>query len=268
MAEKNTRTALPRISVITPTFNQGAFIEQTIRSVLDQAYPYLEYLVMDGGSTDNTLEILKQYAGRLQWFSEQDHGQSHAINKGIRLATGDVIAYLNSDDVYEPGALLRVGQYCAAHPQARWVTGRCRFINQEGLEIRRPVTLYKYFWLLTRSYRALQTLDYVSQPATFWHRAVIERVGDFDETLYYTMDYDYSLRVGKQFKLHLIPHLLASYRVHTSSKTFTSAAAVRAQFAEDLAVARKHGAPPLLAWLHARHNDFITYVYNRNVAWN
>jgi glycosyltransferase involved in cell wall biosynthesis len=100
----------PKISIITPSYNSGQFIEDTIRSVLDQNYPDLEYLVIDGGSTDQTLDILKKYEGSLTWVSEKDHGQSHAINKGLLLATGDVIAYLNSDDMYVRGALLAVGE--------------------------------------------------------------------------------------------------------------------------------------------------------------
>ena len=116
-------TDLPKITVITPSYNSGRFIEQTICSVLNQKYPKLEYLVIDGGSTDETISILQKYSNSLTWISEKDRGQSHAINKGIEYSTGEVIAYLNADDIYEPGALVNIGNYFFQHHQAYWVTG-------------------------------------------------------------------------------------------------------------------------------------------------
>jgi glycosyltransferase involved in cell wall biosynthesis len=250
--------ALPRITVITPSYNQGEFIGQTIESVLSQRYPDLEYIVMDGGSNDETIGILERYNGELDWGSEPDRGQSHAINKGLYRMTGEVVAFLNSDDVYEPGALLRVGEYFARHPQASWLTGRCRVIDQDGREIRRAITLYKSLWLCLKSYRALLILDYVSQPATFWHRRVIERVGFFDETLNYAMDYDYSLRVGHLFRLHVLHACLAAFRLHATSKAGSSA---RAQMDVDLEVAKRHTASPILRSLHRLHNAMIVATY-------
>ena len=114
---------LPRISVVTPSYNQGNFVEETIQSVLDQGYPNLEYIVMDGGSTDGTLDILRKYEKRLVWKSERDRGQSDALNKGFRMASGDIFSFINSDDVYEPGALHKVGRFFVDHPQASWLTG-------------------------------------------------------------------------------------------------------------------------------------------------
>src|SRR5665811_220931 len=111
---------LPRITIITPTLNQGRFIETTIQSVLAQGYPNLEYIIMDGGSTDNTLDILQRYAGQLRWISQKDSGQADALNTALKQASGEVIAYLNSDDQYSPGALLAVGQFFVDHPQAAW----------------------------------------------------------------------------------------------------------------------------------------------------
>ena len=257
----NTSLILPKITVITPSYNQANFIDQTIQSVLSQNYPNLVYIIMDGGSTDGTIEILKRYNSQLVWFSEKDRGQSHAINKGLRRSTGDVIAYLNSDDVYEPGTLLAVGEFFADHPDACWLTGWCSTVNTQGKEIRKLSTLYKKFWLFWRSYKALLVLDYVSQPATFWRREVIEKVGEFNESLHFAMDYDYSLRVGKHFKLRVLPRYLARYRVHHNSKTFSSTESINAQFDEDLEIARKNGASRILTGFHTFHNSLIALIY-------
>jgi glycosyltransferase involved in cell wall biosynthesis len=254
---------LPRITVITPSLNQGRFLGQTIESVLCQEYPNLEYFVIDGGSTDGTLDTLGEYDGRLHWISEPDRGQSHAINKGLRMATGDIVAYLNSDDLYEPGALLKVGQFFARQPETAWLTGRCRIIDPDGWEIRRWITLIKNLCLRVGSYRALQVLDYVSQPATFWHRTILERVGLFDETLRYTMDYDYSLRVGQQFELTVLDEYLASFRVHPASKGGTSFAA---QFEEDLSTAKRYVSSPMLIALHSISNRLVVLLYSFLIA--
>jgi glycosyltransferase involved in cell wall biosynthesis len=251
---------LPKISVVTPSYNQAAFIERTIQSVLSQGYPNLEYIVMDGGSTDGSVDILKRYDGQLYWVSEKDGGQSQAINKGLRMAGGEVLAYLNSDDCYEPGALLPVGQFFARHPQAHWLTGRCRVIDPQGVEIHRAITLYKNIWLRLRSMTVLRILDYVSQPATFWSRRVVEQVGLFDESLDFAMDYDYSLRVAAQFKLHVLNEYLAAFRIHPSSKTGATA---QDNFDHDLAIARKYSASPLITGLHRLHNALILAVYRR-----
>jgi len=249
---------LPRITIITPSYNQGNFIEQTINSVLSQNYPDLEYIVMDGGSTDSTLEMLEKYDSRLFWISERDRGQSHAINKGLRMATGEIIAFLNSDDLYEPGALLKVGKFFAAHPAACWLTGKCRTIGPNGKEIRKAITLYKNVWLKTKSYPVLLVLNYISQPATFWRRKVIDSVGEFDESIRYAMDYDYSLRVGRSFKLWVLNEYLASFRVHPNSKAGSSA---NAQFDFDFQIAKRYITSPLLMQLHAAHNALTVSIY-------
>ena len=249
---------LPKITVITPSYNQGGFIEQTNQSVLDQGYPDLEYLVMDGGSTDQTLEILRKYSGNLLFSSEPDRGQSEAINKGLRLASGEVISYLNSDDLLVPGALVKVGNFFAAHPEAFWLAGRCRLIDPKGKEVRRFITFYKNFWLLFRSYQVLQVLDFIPQPATFWRREVIERVGYFDESLHYALDYDYSLRVGRHYRLWTMSQYLAAFRTHPASKSRQGTAI---HFEEEFEVLKRYPTTPFLRSTHAIHTKCILTVY-------
>lgn len=248
---------LPRISIITPSYNQADFIESTILSVLEQEYPALEYIVIDGGSTDGSLDILRKYEDRLTWISEPDRGQAQAINKGLARATGEVVAFLNSDDVYAPGALQAVGAYYASHPEAQWVTGRCIIIDEGGYEMRRAITAYKHFWLGFRSYGVLQILNYISQPATFWRRSLLEEIGNLNEDLRFTMDYEYWLRIGQEHRLHSLRKRLAGFRLYAASK---SGGGYEEQFAEELTVCRRF-ASPLAAHLHRLHNALIVGVY-------
>ena len=251
---------LPSISIITPSFNQGAFIERTIQSVLNQGYPDLQYIVMDGGSTDETVGILKAYGDRLTWVSEPDHGQGHAINKGLRRATGDIVAYLNSDDELEPGALRRIGAYFKSHRDAEWVTGKCRIIDPQGRETRRSITAYKNAWMRTKSYQVLLVLNYISQPATFWRRSMLESIGYFDESLHYTLDYDYWLRIGGRHRLHVLDGYIARFRVHPDSKGGTSA---QKQFDSELAVAKHYTQSGAMLHLHRLHAQLILAIYRR-----
>jgi glycosyltransferase involved in cell wall biosynthesis len=252
----------PTLSIITPSLNHGRFIEQTILSVLAQGYPNLQYIVIDGGSTDGTIAILRRYSQQLTWLSEPDHGQAAAINKGLRLATGDIVAFLNSDDLYEPGALTAVGHFLASNPRAAWLSGLCVNIDESGSEIRPRTYLYKKFWLLLNSGLALKVLNYISQPATFWRRSIISEIGYLNEQLHYTMDYDYWLRLRKRHRLHVMNRDLARFRLHPSSK---SGSTFHAQFDEELAVAERHcsGLPVLL---HRVYHRFIIEVYKRTAS--
>jgi glycosyltransferase involved in cell wall biosynthesis len=238
---------MPKISVITPTLNQGRFIERTIRSVLEQEYPDLEFIVMDGGSTDGTLDILKRYQGSLRWFSEKDAGQADAINKGMARSSGEIIAYLNSDDVYEPGALKRVAAYFADHPEAMWVTGKCRIIDESEAEVRRPITAYKNFLLRRMSYPLLLVTNPISQPSTFWRRRVVDEIGLFDTNEHYVMDYDYWLRICRKHPPAVLDDYLSAFRVYTTSKTSSS---FLTSFRQELEVAKNYTPSRVLIALH------------------
>jgi glycosyltransferase involved in cell wall biosynthesis len=256
-------TALPRISVITPSLNQAAFLEQTIQSVISQGYPNLEYFVMDGGSTDGTIPLLKKYKASIQWVSKKDGGQSDAINKGFKIATGEILGFLNSDDVYEPGALFAVGEYFRRHPRAQWVSGKCRIIDSKGKEIRRFITLYKNIWLSLHSPIVLDVINYISQPATFWRREVSRTIGEFDQSLTHAMEYDFWLRAAQRFSLCVVPQNLARFRMHPASKAGSSA---RAQFDAELAIARRYVRSPVLLGLHQLHCALAIGVYKKLMA--
>lgn len=249
---------LPRITILTPSFNQGGYIERTIQSVLNQEYQNLEYLVIDGGSTDETIEILKKYDRDIEWVSEEDSGQSNAINKGIRKAKGDIIGVLNSDDTYDQGTLIAVGDYFTQNPTALWATGKCRTVDEHDREIRKAVTLYKNFLLRLMSPRLLLVMNYVSQPASFWRRDVVDLVGLLDENINYTMDYDYWLRLWKHEKPGFINRYLANFRIHAHSKSGTTA---HRQFEEQLAVAKRYTNSRSILALHKLHNMLATSIY-------
>ena len=180
-----------RISIITPSFNQGHFIRATIDSVLQQDYQNIEHIIVDGGSTDETLDILRSYDDpRMTWMSEPDRGQSDAINKGMRLAKGEILAYLNSDDLYLPGALSFVTGYFQMHPNIGAIYGNCATIDNIG-QTNAP-DLQSPPLNLTE---ALKNRLPIAQQSVFWRREVMERIGLFDETLHYRMDRDYWLRM-------------------------------------------------------------------------
>lgn len=207
------KKSLPTLSIVTPSYNQGQFIERTILSVLDQNYPNLQYLIIDGGSTDQTVPVLKKYQKQLTWISEPDAGQADAINKGLRRGTGSVLAYLNSDDTYQPGALRAIGQHFAEHPETQFVYGRGRLIDALDREIG--------FYNDSQTDEAkLFAQCAISQPTAFWTRKVLDTVGFFDPSFQYTMDYEYWMRVAKVFPLTYLPELVvANTRIHADAKT-------------------------------------------------
>ncbi len=206
----------PKVSVITPSFNQARFLEQTIRSVLDQDYPNLEYVVIDGGSNDGSVDILRRYADRLAyWVSEPDRGQTDALNKGFARATGDIVCWVNSDDFYYPGALAAAVAAFRANPDLGLVYGRGNRVDEDG-EVIREFECTRPFDLDALVYG----IDYILQPTTFFRRQALHDVGPFDPGLHYAFDWELWMRFGERFPAQMIDQLVAAGREYASAKTF------------------------------------------------
>jgi glycosyltransferase involved in cell wall biosynthesis len=205
---------LPLVSIVTPSYNQAQFLETTIRSVLDQVYPNLEYMVVDGGSTDGSLEIIRKYADRLAWWvSERDRGQTDAINKGFARARGKILAWLNSDDTFEPRAVAEVVTFLQAHPDVGMVYGDANFIDEQGQVIGRFPARQTDYRRLRRGY------VHIPQQAAFFRGDLWQQVSPLDPTFYFAMDYDLWVRLAKIAPLAYHPRLWANFRLHGSGKT-------------------------------------------------
>jgi glycosyltransferase involved in cell wall biosynthesis len=205
----------PRISIVTPSYKQGRFIEETIRSVLLQGYPDLEYIVIDGGSMDGSLEIVRRYAPWLAyWVSEPDRGQSHALNKGFAQATGEIFSYLNSDDLYEPGALHKAATLLA-NGEKRLVAGQCRVFRADDSE-----RLFSPWWPESLAHLLQPFGSTFAQPSAFWTRSLHEALGGFNSDSHFAFDREFFLKAGL---LGVVPVLvsepLSRYREHQATKT-------------------------------------------------
>ena len=209
-----------RISVVTPSFNQAQFIRRTIDSILSQEGDFeLDYRVIDGGSTDGTVEILESYGDRLRWKSESDEGQVDAINKGLREITGDVVGWINSDDILLPGALARVATAFESHPACEWVHGYCKIIDADDHEVRRWISAYKAFRARHHTLENFLTENYVSQMTVFWRRSVHDEIGYLDPAIRFAFDYDLFVRLASRGEPAYVAEPIACFRWYTTSKS-------------------------------------------------
>lgn len=247
-----------RISIVTPSFNHARFIRRTIDSVLGQEGDFeLDYLVIDGASTDGTVDVLRSYGERLRWISEKDAGQVEAINKGLARAAGDVLAWINSDDVLCPGALARVALAFAAHPGSEWLHGRCVIVDEHDRVVRRWISLYKHVRSLRHSFDNLLTENYVSQMTAFWRRSAWDAVGPLDPSAGLAADYDLWLRLARRGPpLYLRGAPLACFRWYETSQ---SGSQFERQFREDAAVAARYagGRARILRRKKAKNRAFV-----------
>jgi glycosyltransferase involved in cell wall biosynthesis len=247
----------PLVTVVTPSYNQGRFINQTIESVLSQNYPHLEYLVIDGGSTDDTVSILDSYGDRLSWISQPDSGQGHAINKGWRQGKGDVLAWLNSDDVYLPGAIRNGVDYLLRNPNISMVYGEAYHVAEDGGLINRYPT---------EPFDVGRLIDtcIICQPATFMRRTVIEDVGYLDESLKFCLDYELWIRISKKYSIGYLSEYLAKSRLHAECKTMKDRLAI---YQEALGVLKRHYrfVPP--SWMEGYARVMLQRYFDRSVAW-
>lgn len=227
-----------KISIITAVFNGEKFIRETVESVLSQKGNFeLEYIICDGQSTDRTLDILKEYP-ECRVISRKDGGPFNAINYGMNLATGEIGAWLNADDIYRPGALQQVISHFERHPECRWLYGNCPVIDENGREIRKPITLYKELLGFLYSKNILLCENFINQPATFWRMSLWKELGGLNSIYKAAWDYELWLKMAGIAPAHHLHRNLASFRRHAES---ISENHFERQFNEELAIAAHYG---------------------------
>lgn len=209
--------SLPLVTIVTPSYNQAQFLERTIQSVLDQDYPWIEYMIIDGGSTDSSADIIKTYQDKIAWWvSEPDRGQTDAINKGFERARGEILAWINSDDTYLPGAVSDAVAYLQHHPEVGMVYGDANLIDDAG-------ALLGPFPAMQTSYRQLRRgAVHIPQQAAFFRASLWRQVGPLDPTFFFAMDYDLWVRLAAITEIRYYPHLWANFRLHGGAKSIAS----------------------------------------------
>jgi len=204
----------PLVSIVTPSYNQAAYLEETILSVLGQTYPRIEYILVDGASQDGSLEIIRKYEGKLaHWVSEKDKGQTDAINKGFALARGEYLAWLNSDDTLLPQAVAEAVDFLQAHPEVGLVYGDANYIDEKGRVIGKFPAAQTDLPRLRRGY------VHIPQQASFFRKALWDRVGPLDDSFFFAMDYDLWTRLAAVSELKYLPRTWANFRLHADAKT-------------------------------------------------
>lgn len=258
----------PTFFIVTPSYNQGQFLKRALDSIVEQTGFSVISIVQDGGSSDNSLSVLKDYGKRVLWVSHKDKGQSDALNQGLKKVLkmskhpeSDIFAYLNSDDYYLPNTFVKVAEAFASKPKAVWLVGDCQIVNEHDRAIQQPVRAYKSIWRKILSWPILLILNPIPQPAVFIKVSAIKQVGLFEENLRYTMDYQYWLRLWQTIGAPLVvSETLAAFRIHIASK---GGSQFLKQFDEELNVARTVSQQPILLFLHRLHNAMIKAVYSR-----
>lgn len=253
---------LPKISIVIPSFNKKKFIIETLDSIFSQNYPNFEIIIQDGGSTDGTVNIIKNFVSKhseIEWESKKDEGQVDAINKGLKKATGEIFTYINADDVYKMGALKKVGEYFAKNPKTLWVAGKGDMIDEKGKEISPWITSYKNFLLTNNYYPLLLIVNYLMQPSVFLSRKAFEKNGPFVGTKIGVMEYDLWLKLGKIEMPKILDKTLSSFRIYKGS---ISTKEFKKVLLADEQIAEKYTQNPLILLLHYIHNVGRVAVLN------
>ena len=208
----------PLVSIVTPSYNQAIYLEETIRSVLEQDYPRIEYILIDGGSTDGSVEIIRKYADRIAyWVSENDRGQTDALNKGFAASHGSIVAWLNSDDTYKPGAVREAVEYLLGNPRIGMVYGDLDFIDEKGRVIGKFPAAQTDLAKLRRGY------VHIPQPAAFFRAELWRQVAPLDPSFYFAMDYDLWVRLAGITQFQYLPgKTWANFRLHAGAKTIAA----------------------------------------------
>ena len=248
----------PLVSVITPSFNQGAYIKETIESVLTQDYPRIEYFVMDGGSTDETVDILQQYSDQIAWVSQKDGGQAAAVNQGVAKSSGEIIGWLNSDDTYLPGAISEIVQFFQEHHEVDMVYGEGYHTDKNGVILDRyetePFDKARLAWYC-----------YICQPTAFFRRAFWDRVGGLNAALQICMDYELWMRMANMGQIVYLNRYLATSRMYENNKTLSRKTE---GFQEAFRILKHHYEFVPLSWissyidyLHDIHAKIVKYIW-------
>jgi len=244
----------PKISVVIPSYNKARFIGQTLDSIVDQEYSSFELIIQDGGSNDGTVEIIKKFAEKysyIRWESKKDKGQLDAINKGLGKATGEVLTFINADDVYESGALDTIVKAYMENPDALWFAGRGKVINDKNNEIAKVVTIYKNFLLSLNSRFCLLVTNYLMQPSVFITRKAWKKFGPFTGTTNFVMEYDLWLKIAGHKMPVVTDKYLSTFRIEPTTITKTQTEKL---LSEDEKVVGKYTKNFVILFLHKLHN--------------
>jgi glycosyltransferase involved in cell wall biosynthesis len=248
---------MEKISIITPSLNQKEYIEKTILSVREQNYPNYEHIIIDGKSTDGTLDILKKFKNEITYISEKDTGQANAINKGLRMASGDILAFINSDDYYLPNTFNSIISAFQNH-SAGWLIGDYKIIDSLGNEIHNFVIKYKKTLREMDKIKLFYLANYIPQPSTFWKRNFLIASGYFNEKYTYAFDYEYWLRLYKIETPIIIRNELSAFRIHQSSKGSQD---YELQLDEEIRILKEQRVDKFFIALHTINNGLIKLVY-------
>lgn len=244
----------PKISIIIPTYNGGKYIEETLNSIFEQNYRNIEVIIQDGGSSDNSISIFKKYANKykcLVWESKKDNGQLDAITKGIRKSNGDIIGFINSDDVYLNGSFNKIATAYTKNPKCLWIAGQGIVTNSEGKEIAHFVSIYKNLLLKLNKYHLLLMVNYLMQPSVFFTKQAYKKYGPFIGSGRYVLEYDMWLKLGRNQMPALINSPLSAFRLRNISFSVTQ---VRNILKEDATIAKNYTNSKIIFYLHLVHN--------------